>query len=310
VDASAHTPEPASQPDPHQQSDDRREPDQQPQGQPDRRQAAWRGHSLGRTGDDDHPHGEADDDDHDDIEAQVRAVLAAPSPDPGPMPDQVSDRIAAALAHAASSRVEPGPLARSSLAGRPSGASLLPLHPRTGRPRPVQLVAAVAAAAAVLAIGASALHLSEQANGAAAVGDASLTSRSASAATAGGAVAPTSLDRLHLQLSRTAYTSAGLPEQARRLLEHPGPALSDLAAEAPSIGPIGTPVGLQSCLEAVGALGSAPAPDAVSADLATFDGRPAAVVVVSRAGRSTAWAVARSCTSGAPGVLRGATPVP
>ena len=53
-----------------------------------------------------------------------------------------------------------------------------------------------------------------------------------------------------------------------------------------------------------------PAPDAVSADLATFAGRPAVVVVVTRAGASTAWAVERSCTTGAPGLLAGATPVP
>ena len=49
---------------------------------------------------------------------------------------------------------------------------------------------------------------------------------------------------------------------------------------------------------------------AVSADLATFDGRPAVVVVVTRAGASTAWAVERSCSTGTPGVLKDATPVP
>jgi len=116
---------------------------------------------------------------------------------------------------------------------------------------------------------------------------------------------------LHIQLSTTAYDAGNLGAQARRLLDSPGQPIRDLAAEAPGIGPIGTPIGLASCLEAIGALdASSPSPDAVSADLAAFDGRPAVVVVVTRAGASTAWAVERTCTTGAPGVLKDATPVP
>ena len=104
---------------------------------------------------------------------------------------------------------------------------------------------------------------------------------------------------------------ANLAAQARTLLDHPGQPIRDLAAESPAIGPIATPTGLESCLEAIGARdGADSAPEAVSADLATFDGHPAVVVVVTRAGVSTAWAVERSCTTGAPGVLEGATPVP
>ena len=112
----------------------------------------------------------------------------------------------------------------------------------------------------------------------------------------------------HIQLSTTAYDAGNLATGARDLIDHPGHPITALAAESPSVGPIGTAIGLGSCLAALGATN--PDPEAVSADLATFDGRPAAVVVVTRGGTSTAWAVERSCTLGAPGVLHGATPVP
>jgi hypothetical protein len=242
------------------------------------------------------------------VEAQVQALLAEAS-DPGPMPDAVADRISTALRDAARLRVDPGPLA----AGPPSaadahdagltGGAVLAMPSRSERPKPIYLVAAVAAAAAVVAAGASALHLTKRPNGAAVIGD-TFTSTTVSPT-------PAPTGGLHIQLSTTAYDAANLATEARRLLVAPGQPIRDLAAEAPSIGPIATPIGLESCLEAIGALNaSSPAPEAVSADVATYDGRPAVVVVVTRGGTSTAWAVERSCSTGSPGVLKGATPVP
>lgn len=252
------------------------------------------------------------------VEASVQALLAEAS-DPGPMPDAVADRISAALLEAARLRVDPGPLVPGapgvSMASmgavdpqdstRHTGGSVLAMPSRAERPKPIYLVAAVAAAAAVVAVGASALHVTKRPNGAAVVGDrftSGSTSPTPPPSTSGG---------LHIQLSTTAYDATNLAAEARQLLEHPGRPIRDLAAEAPSIGPIATPIGLESCLEAIGALdASSPAPEAVSADLATYDGRPAVVVVVTRSGASTAWAVERSCSTGSPGVLKGATPVP
>ena len=244
------------------------------------------------------------------VEARVRALLADAS-DPGPMPDAVADRISTALLDAARLRVDPGPFATGG-PGTPSardqdhtGGSLLAMPPRTDRPRPIYIVAAVAAAAAVVAVGASALHMTKRPNGAAVVGD-TYTSSATSPTPA-----PTTSGGLHIQLSTTAYDATNLATEARRLLDAPGQPIRDLAAEAPSIGPIATPIGLESCLEAIGALdASRPAPEAVSADVATYAGRPAVVVVVTRGGASTAWAVERSCTTGSPGVLKDATPVP
>ncbi|WP_256793128.1 hypothetical protein [Terrabacter sp. Ter38] len=256
-----------------------------------------------------------------DVEHQVRTLLAGAA-DPGPMPDGVSERISGALLDAARLRVDPGPLSESRSGSHATGAStrgtnatgtndvghgtVLALPSRADRPKPIYLVAAVAAAVAVVAVGASALHVTKRPNGAAVVRDTypsgATTAPPSPAATAGG---------LHIQLSTTAYTAGTLATRARAMLDHPGQPIGDLAAESPGIGPIATPIGLEACLEEIGAVGAAdPAPEGVSADLATFAGRPAVVVVVTRAGASTAWAVERSCTTGAPGLLAGATPVP
>ena len=251
-----------------------------------------------------------------DVEEQVRTLLAGAA-DPGPMPDAVSERISDALRDATRLRVDPGPLSGLRSGSHATGTNatgtddaghgtVLALPSRADRPKPIYLVAAVAAAVAVVAVAASALHVTKRPNGAAVVRDtypSGATSAPPSpAATAGG---------LHIQLSTTAYTAGTLATQARALLDHPGQPIRDLAAESPGIGPIATPIGLEACLEEIGAVGAAdPAPEGVSADLATFAGRPAVVVVVTRAGASTAWAVERSCTTGAPGLLAGATPVP
>jgi hypothetical protein len=245
-----------------------------------------------------------------DVEQQVRALLAA-APDPGPMPDAVSGRISSALLEESRLRVRPGPLAPARSGSDPAGTgdgTVLPMPSRADRPKPLYIVAAVAAAAVVVAVGASALHVTKRPNGAAVVGD-PFGSGATTAATSSSA--PAAPGGLHIQLSTTAYTARNLATEARSLLDHPGDPIRDLAAESPGIGPIATPIGLESCLEEIGALQAAdPAPDAVSADLATFDGRPAVVVVVTRGSASTAWAVERSCTTGAPGLLQGATPVP
>jgi hypothetical protein len=271
------------------------------------------------------------------LDARVRDLLAD-APDPGPMPADVSERISRALLDAARLRVDPGPLARGSLEGssggsseggsagpgggpRPGGGTVLAMPSRAERPKPIYLAAAVAAAVAVVAVGASALHLTKRPNGAAAIGDTYSSGAGASPSSAPSSAAPRSpsgassgppatTPGVHIQLSTTAYSPGNLAAQARALLDHPGQPIGDLAAESPAIGPIATPTGLESCLRAIGARDSADsAPEAVSADLATFDGHPAVVVVVTRAGVSTAWAVERSCTTGAPGVLEGPTPV-
>lgn len=247
--------------------------------------------------------GEADAPDLDaDTSERVRALLVDAG-DPGPMPAEVADRIEAALAHEALLRVDPGPLATG------GGGTVVPLPPRAdrpGRPKPVYLVAAVAAAAVVVAAGASALHLTKRPNGAAVVGGSSYSPSPTSTPT-------TTAGAPHIQLSTTDYRSGDLGTRARDLIDRPGLPITTTAAESPTVGPIATPTGLAGCLEALGAVGGAASgtgADAVSADVATFEGTPAVVVVVTRDGASTAWAARRSCAPGAPGILAGPTPVP
>ncbi|TQM55135.1 hypothetical protein [Humibacillus xanthopallidus] len=239
------------------------------------------------------------------VEARVRALLADAGHGAGAaaMPSTVSDRITAALADEARLRVSRGPLAgpgdEADTGG--AGADVVPLGSRR-RQRPWVAVAAVAAAAAVVAVGASALHVTKRPSPAAVVAADTPTGATTTTTTS---ASPAPVGNPHIQLSTTDYRASTFGTQARDLLDHPGTPLPDLAAESPSLGPIATPVGLASCLDAIGA-----GAGAVSLDLATFEGKPAAVIVVTRDGTSTAYAVERSCAPGTVTALAGATPVP
>ncbi|WP_353509063.1 hypothetical protein [Intrasporangium sp.] len=227
------------------------------------------------------------------VEARIRELLAA-APGPGPMPEHVTQRIESLLSDEVALRVDPGPLNRST----PDQAIVAPLIRQRQRPRPVLAVAAVAAAAAVVAVGGSALHLSKRANGTASVGGSSVTMTPS-------ATSPFR-PNFHVQLSDTAYTEANLAGQARAMLRSPDAPIETLAAEGPKLGPIATEIGLESCLTAH----SLPTDVPVYVDLATFEGSPAAVIVVTEGGRSTVRVVERTCTLGHPAPLAGATPVP
>ena len=111
---------------------------------------------------------------------------------------------------------------------------------------------------------------------------------------------------LHIQLSATDYTAATLTTRARAMLNRPDAPIGVLAAEAPTLGPIATEVGLESCLRAH----SLPTDVPVHVDLATYEGRPAAVIVVTQAGSSSVRVVERTCQVGNPALLSEATPVP
>ena len=139
-------------------------------------------------------------------------------------------------------------------------------------------MAAVAAAAAVVAVGASALHVTKRPNPAAVVvGDTGTVGPTATPTAPTGPAAPSAP---HIQLSTTDYTATTLAAQARALLDDPATPLRDLAAESPALGPIATPVGLASCLDALGESG----PARCRPTSATFEGRPAAIIVVTDGG--------------------------
>jgi hypothetical protein len=116
-----------------------------------------------------------------------------------------------------------------------------------------------------------------------------------------GATAPVTIHH-----SNTSYTSASFDTQARALLSSAGEAVPPLAAESPTIGPIATEIGLRSCLTAL----TGERFTAVTADLGSFDGQPAAVVVLTTAAGHTAYAVQRSCSTGHPARLAGPVRLP
>lgn len=257
-------------------------------------------------------------------EARVRQLLAAAA-DPGPMPERVAQRIESLLTDEVALRVDPGPL-QGPLQGLPQGADrdaavLAPLIRQRQRPRPLFALAAVAAAAAVVAVGGSALHLNKRTNGVASLGNpgAVVTTPGAPTVTptVTATVTPTvtgpipppvgrSHPNLHIQVSSTDYTAGDLPAQARQLLSSPSAPLEVLAAEAPTLGPIATEVGLLSCLRAH----ALPTDVPVHVDLATYEGQPAAVIVVTQADGSTVRVVERTCTEAAPEALTEPVPVP
>lgn len=260
------------------------------------------------------PNDQAAPDLDDAVAEQVRSLLAEASS--APMPPEVEARVLAALD---AERTRPVAGARvAEVPRRPALSDPTVLHPGLRRrepSRPILAAAAVAAAAAVVAVGGSALHLSQRSPGPAVAVVAATPTGSApspgssmptTAATTTPRTTPGAAPRVHIQLSSTAYDATTLPGLARALLGTPGVPLREGAAEAPSLGPVATEIGLRACLGALGA----PDGDAVSADLATYAGEPAAIIVVTTGDSSIAYAVRRHCTTGDAQVLLGATPVP
>lgn len=245
----------------------------------------------------------------------MRALLRG-LPDPGPMPDDLVHRIQASL----------GELADDHASAQGGSAPAESQDVSRGTPaahRPSWLVrnAPRVAVAAIVLVGGGALASGPL--GLLGSGDDAMT---ASSDTAGGAsaesgadtpgVAPRSGDdpgaldtrttrgAVTVHMSGRSYTAAGLAHQVADL--SPSAPTVPLTAESPAIGPIGTEIGVRSCLQALGL----PHDTAADVDLGQVDGTPAAVLVVTADGERTAYAVRRECTLGNPAVLAGPVPLP
>jgi hypothetical protein len=237
----------------------------------------------------------------------VRALLAS-LPEPEPMPAYLVERISASLAAEQANR---SPVL--------TGATVVPL----ARRRPLRtmvlgLAGAAAAVAVVGVVGTSVLHRPEETSRGTAASMSTATrgtpsapppssalpegSAPAGAGTQGLAATPP----MHIQMSSTRYTRGGFAAQAATLATS-GPAhpVHPLAGESPGIGPIATPTGLASCLRALG-VGRV---EDVTADLSTYEGTPAVVIVTVSGSTRTAYAVGRSCSTGNPALLHPGVPV-
>ena len=235
-----------------------------------------------------HPSGDQDDD-----PTGVRALLSA-LPEPEPMPEDLVRRISASLAAEQSARP-------------PADVSVTPLLPARRRARRGLLPAAAVAAgiAAVALAGTGVLHLhsgSSTSSGSAASAGAQLaaTDDPSRKAASGAAAAQ------HIQVSATRYTTQGFAAQAGHLAVAPAAVAAPLIGEAPSVGPVATPRGLDDCLAG---LGVGPV-TSVTADIAFYDAQPAVILVIVARGARTAYAVGRSCSASDPHVLHGATALP
>jgi hypothetical protein len=106
-------------------------------------------------------------------------------------------------------------------------------------------------------------------------------------------------------MSGVDHESSRLEVTARQLDDGTLDPIVDLSAEAPSLGPIATPIGARACADALGI----PADAGILVDVGEVDGVSAAVLVVHADTGRSAWAVDRSCTTGNTGLIRGPVPL-
>jgi hypothetical protein len=245
----------------------------------------------------------------DPVQSAVRTLLRT-SPDPGPMPADVTRRIEDSLGQAAVRRAGDHELFDELGFGDPEAVAAVDESPdvvvfdgqdedqshaeRTVVPfvrRRWPMVGVAAAGVAVLAI-AGAVVVNQAHSG---PGLASIPPQNGTGGSAGS---------VHVQVSTTAYTKDGLATGAQTLLDSPGPDAS--VGDAPSSGPLVTQAGAAACVAALGASDAG----AVSIDLASYEGQPAAIVVVRRSDSTVVYAVQRDCGDGDAGVIQDAVPVP
>lgn len=268
----------------------------------------------------------------DDDPTGVRDLLSS-LPHPDPMPEHLVERINASLAAEQTQR-----------AARMSNPSVTPLL-ATARRRPRKLVFAMAAAAAVALVATvgSTILLTRQptttsisaaltttsssrdasgkaASSAEANAKLSATQRSltgvqpgppASSPTARAAGKATVLVRgvfsgssVQIVQSGTRYAQADFVSQARTL-RGVTPQLPQPYA-LPGVGPAATGPGLMECLRAIGVAET----QLVRADLASYEGRPAVIIVATTKGLTLAYVVDPQCSAATATVLRPATPLP
>ena len=246
----------------------------------------------------------------DPVQSAVRTLLRTP-PDPGPMPADVTRRIEDSISQAAGRRAGDDELFDELGFGDPEAVPvdestdviIFDGHRAEGNQPPGErtvvpfvrrrwpMVGVAAAGVAVLAI-AGAVAVNQTRGGS---GLASIPAQNGTGGSAGS---------VHVQVSTTAYTKDGIVTGAQTLLDSPGPDAS--VGDAPSSGPLVTQAGAAACVAALGASDAG----AVSIDLASYEGQPAAIVVVRRSDSTVVYAVQRDCGDGDAGVIQDAVPVP
>ena len=223
----------------------------------------------------------------------VRDLLTG-QPSPGPMPEDVFLRICAALDTEQTARAADDGL--SDDLGLADGSPLERVGSSSTR-RPRRWGRVLLTAAGVVVVGVVGI-VAVRASGTGG-GETAAIPGTQGAGQAGGST-------LHIQISSSAYTQDGLSTQARILLNAPAASVLPTDAEAVGIGPIATDAGLSDCLASLGEAGAS----AVTVDIATYAGVPAAIIVVTKGATTTAYAVQRDCSTGDPRIIQDSVPVP
>lgn len=268
--------------------------------------------------------------------AWVGELLASLRADDPPLPDDVAERIDRALAVLTPADVVPatGPAGTDAATSTDhAGATVIPLAARdrtAGSPNPWGhrlLIGGVAAAAALVLGGLGTVAVVRNSGGAPAVGQGvSADSNEVGAAAGKTRYVSSDLDYTAATLDTTAQavlaasttpldpTSPGTPSLA------PGESSPGPSASAPPVGtsspapPSASPLGTVSLRAAaqrpdpscVDSLAGTDAVDPLLVDEATYEHRPAFVVLIATAGdagTADVWVVARTCTAGSEGVL-------
>lgn len=218
----------------------------------------------------------------------VRALLSS-LPDPGPVPPDVLDRITRTLRALDHERREQGTWPPGPVRGeRPVGATA------TVRQLPRQVPSRVvwlAAAAAVVFLGGGAVvsRLASDSSASQSAASASASTRPDASAAAGRA-RPTA-EAAPVYATGRSYRGADLVRQAQALLQ-PGRAAAGTTGPRAVAGPQRSVA--TSCLRA---LGAAPT-DLLVADLGTYEGRPAVVLVVRTGQGREVRVTGRDCRAG------------
>ena len=241
----------------------------------------------------------------DDDPTGVRDLLSS-LPEPEPMPKHLVERINASLAAEQAQRTSPV-----------SGDEVTPLRarPRIRRSRMALALAGAAAGVAAIGLVGSSVLTARQGDTAAS------TAASVGARAKSDVMQPSATDKsqplagpaatpavLQIVLSGTRYTRAGFVAQVEtlRLSANGQPPRQPEPNQGSTLGPAGTTAGLRDCLDAIGAGGA----ETVRADVATYEGQPAVIIVATTKGVPTAYAVGRQCSGTDAAVLRPATPLP
>lgn len=203
-------------------------------------------------------------------------------PEPGPMPQDVTDRITAALAAEQAGRADDEhsnvtPLSRTGrTASKPGGRRMM---------QAVGGLVAAAAVAAVAVVGVNALQHDDAPVSAIPSGTAQHSASSDELA-----------GRVQVESSGTKYSGAAFNTQAASMASSDSARIPDAAVVA-KFGSLTSPRAIVGCVRSIG--GSLlDNPSHIKVDLATYDGKPALVIVVTKGSKQTAFAVSTTCSKG------------